>query len=666
MAFLGPGDFLILEQITGRVQHVVNGNLVGTAIDLPVNFASERGALGIALHPNFQANGYVYLYWTLSSTGQDSSVLSDVALLGNRVDRFVWNGSTLTFDRPILQLRAFQADANQPLRGNHNGGKVAFGPDGKLYVYIGDNGRRGQTQNLPDGPGPAGNSPDDQFGGPQPDTAHATGVIFRLNDDGSTPTDNPFYRAGALRGGEVGATLQKVFAYGARNSFGMAFDPLSGFLWEAENGDDSFSEINRVEAGSNLGWVQLMGPLARVAQFKAIETSTAIDPVTNSSYFGLQQVRWLPTNIADTPRQAFVRLFQVFEGGDRFGATLDGSDVVPAAAGNTGASLAAEYLPDGTLHFTLTATTAITGVTEATIQLAARTQNGPVVAKLFLNAGGVNFTPGQIISDVVIRDSDVAEAMGFDGTAFGLAERMRQGRAAVIINTTGNPAGATRGQIVAIGTQVSHYTDPEMSWKYEVAPTGLGFLSSNALGGEYTGDMFVGQARVFLNGGSLFHLELTADRRRFQFKDARLFDRVADNAHKFDITESESLLFGTGFGIVTDIQTGPNGNLYVVSLSDGAVYEIFKPSLRARTADRYAMIGRTSALPEAAATSVSVRITQGRTVALSSASSPADEGALLSAARTDVGAQRLSSNAAASEQNFDDRVETALGLDEDD
>ena len=92
-----------------------------------------------------------------------------------------------------------------------------------------------------------------QFGGPEPDDAHLTGVILRLNDDGSTPTDNPFFAVGESEGGEVGENIQKVFAYGLRNGFGMAFDPISGDLWEQENGDDTFSELNRVEAGFELG-----------------------------------------------------------------------------------------------------------------------------------------------------------------------------------------------------------------------------------------------------------------------------------------------------------------------------------------------------------------------------------------------------------------------------
>jgi glucose/arabinose dehydrogenase len=436
IAFLGPNDMFVLEKDTGKVQRVVNGQVQSTVLDLAVNRASERGLLGIALHPQFFVNGKLYLYWTESSTGADSGNLADVPLLGNRVDRFAWNGSTLTFEANVVKLRAFQADEGQPLRGNHNGGVLRFGPDGKLYVVIGDNGRRGQLQNLVDGPfGPG--MPDDQFGGPEPDNAHLTGVILRLNDDGTAPADNPFFAAGTTMSGEVGPNVQKIFAYGLRNSFGMAFDPASGALWEQENGDDSFSELNRADSGFNSGWVQIMGPPERIQQFKAIETTVTPDPPDPfaSTYFGLQQIRWPPTNIADTPEEALSRLFML---------------------------------------------------------------------------------PG------------------------------------------------------------AHYSAPELSWKFEVAPAGIGFLSSRALGSQYENDLFMGAARTFLEGGHLFRFNLTGNRKKVAVDDPRLDDRVADNVHKWEITESESLLFGRNFGIGTDVQTGPNGNLYVVSLTDGAVYEIFR------------------------------------------------------------------------------------------
>jgi aldose sugar dehydrogenase len=434
MAFLAPNDILVLEKSTGKVQRVVDGVLQGAVLDLAVNSASERGLLGIALHPDFPGNPGVYLYWTESSTGADVAALDLVPLRGNRVDRFVWNGSTLTLDQNLIQLRAFQADAGQPLRGNHNGGVVQFGPDGKLYIVIGDNGRRGWMQNLADGPfGPG--QPDDQFGGPAPDNAHLTGVILRLNDDGTTPTDNPFFAAGATMGGEVGANIQKVFAYGIRNTFGMAFDLVSGDLWLEENGDDSFSQLSRIEPGQNSGWVQIRGPVSRLGEYKAIETSPGVDPCIGSTYFGLQQIRWPPTNIADTPEEALSRLVML---------------------------------------------------------------------------------PG------------------------------------------------------------ARHRDPELSWKFEVAPAAIGFLTSRALGPQYKNDLFMGGARTFLEAGHLFHFNLTGNRRKIGVDDPRLEDRVADNTCKFDITESESLLFGRNFGVATDIQTGPNGNLFVVSLTNGAIYEIFR------------------------------------------------------------------------------------------
>ncbi len=424
MAFIGVNDALVLEKATGKVQRVVNGAIQSTVLDLPVNSFSERGLLGIALDPNFTSNRGVYLYWTQSSVGVDTTDGAAVPLLGNRVDRFVWNGSTLTLDRNLIQLRAFQADAGQPLRGNQNGGVLRFGPDGKLYIVVGDEGRRGQTQNLANGPLGPGIS-DDQFGGPQPDNAHLSGVILRLNPDGTTPANNPFFAVGAALGGEVGANTQKIFAYGIRNSFGMAFDPRSGQLWIQDNGDDSFDEINRITSGTNGGWIQIMGPVDRIADFKTIEN----DPL----FFGLQQIRWPPTNIADTPADALARLVM---------------------------------LP-----------------------------------------------------------------------------------------------GAT-------------YSDPEFSWKFGVAPGGLGFMAGGGLGSTYDGAMFVGAATPNLEGGYLFRFDLTGNRLGLALADPRLADLVADNMQKFDLTESESLLFGKGFGVVTDIQTGPNGNLFVVSLSDGAIYEI--------------------------------------------------------------------------------------------
>src|SRR5258708_6361721 len=279
LAFLGSDDFLVLEKGTGRVKRVVNGTVQSTPVlELPVNSFSERGLLGIALHPDFAKNHFVYIRWTCRGSvisvcepGPPTDVAADVPLLGNRVDRFIWDGTALTFDTNLIQLRAYQFDAGQPLRGNHNGGKIHFGPDRKLYIYMGDNGRRGWMQNVTEGQGPDGR--DDQFGGPEPDDAHLTGVILRLNDDGSTPEDNPFVDVITGAGPEVDANIHKVFAYGIRNGFGFAFDPVSGQLWESQNGDDSMTEINRIEGGSNGGGWQNLGRGDHLPHFQADGTS---------------------------------------------------------------------------------------------------------------------------------------------------------------------------------------------------------------------------------------------------------------------------------------------------------------------------------------------------------------------------------------------------------
>jgi glucose/arabinose dehydrogenase len=434
-------DALVLEKASGQVKRVIGGVIQPTPVlDLAVNSNSERGLLSLVLHPNFPGTPFVYVRWTQSSTGADSTGVSEVPLLGNRVDRFVWNGSTLTLDRNIVSLRSRQTDNvsvpghpgtnNANENGNHNGGVMRFGPDGKLYIFMGDQGRRGWLQNLPNGPFLTAPQMDDTFGGPAPDNPHLSGVILRLNEDGSAPADNPFFGAGAAMGGEVGANIQKIFSYGHRNGFGMAFDPKSGSLWETENADDAMAELNRVVPGMNGGWIQVAGPLTRFPQFKFIETTM----------FGsaLQQVRYPPTRLAYTSTLALSRMFM---------------------------------LP-----------------------------------------------------------------------------------------------GAT-------------YVDPEFSWLFETAPSGTTFVNGTALGAEYDGTLWIGSARAFQQvggtGGALYRFRLTPDRLHVDVSaDPRLADRVADNVAKFDATESETLLIGRGFGITPSIEQGPDGNLYVVSLSDNAIYRI--------------------------------------------------------------------------------------------
>jgi len=233
MAFIGPDDILVLQKGDGRVRRVLGGVLdPGQVLDVAVDNSSERGLLGIAVHPDFPGTPSVYLYFTESSTGNDTS--GSPTPLGNRVYRYIWDGSALITPTLILDLPVTPGP-------NHDGGIIIFGPDDKLYVVIGDLNRNGQLQNFS-----TGLPPDD------------TGVILRLNDDGTIPSDNPFFAEGG--------NLAKYYAYGIRNSFGMAFDPVTGKLWDTENGPTTYDEINLVEPGFNSGWEQIMGPDARDPQ----------------------------------------------------------------------------------------------------------------------------------------------------------------------------------------------------------------------------------------------------------------------------------------------------------------------------------------------------------------------------------------------------------------
>ncbi len=263
---------LVLEKNTGQVQRVVNGAVQATVLDLAVNFGSERGLLGIALHPDFPANPGVYLYWTESTTGADTNVLSATPLLGNRVDRFVWNGSTLTL-RPEPRSGCARSSrthdgttpgTQQPERGNHDGGVIAFGADGKLYVFIGDVGRRGQLQNLPCGPTatcPGRPSRTTSSAGPQPDDAHLAGVVLRLNDDGTTPDRQSVLRrrrGDGWRGRREHPEDLLVRASATASAWrSTRCRARSGCRRTATTRSD---ELNLVEPGMNGGWVQIIGP----------------------------------------------------------------------------------------------------------------------------------------------------------------------------------------------------------------------------------------------------------------------------------------------------------------------------------------------------------------------------------------------------------------------
>jgi glucose/arabinose dehydrogenase len=195
---------------------VKNGVLLAQPfVTLPVDATGERGLLGVAVDPNFAANGFVYLYYTTLQNGAH-----------NRISRFTASGDvaagpeTVLVDLPLLSGGA-----------THNGGAIHFGLDGKLYVAVGEN----ATPNLAQDP----NVP--------------FGKLLRFNADGSIPADNPFAstRTGLARA---------IFASGLRNPFTFAIQPGTGRIHVNDVGQERWEEINVVAPGANHGWPASEGP----------------------------------------------------------------------------------------------------------------------------------------------------------------------------------------------------------------------------------------------------------------------------------------------------------------------------------------------------------------------------------------------------------------------
>jgi aldose sugar dehydrogenase len=235
MAFLGPNDILVTEKTTGKVMRILDGLLMPQPVlDVPVASLIERGLLGIAVSKNIaEGKTYVFLYYTESGDGIDESDANNlVDPLGNRLYRYEFVDGRLINPVLLLDLTAIPPNA----RGEHNGGKIRIGPDDNVYLIVGEvGGHRTQAQNVFDGPAPNG-----------------LGGVLRISQDGGiVDPDNPIFGDGL--------PLNVYYAMGIRNSFGMDFDPLTGNLWDTENGPDTGDEINLVFPGFNSGWVQIQG-----------------------------------------------------------------------------------------------------------------------------------------------------------------------------------------------------------------------------------------------------------------------------------------------------------------------------------------------------------------------------------------------------------------------
>lgn len=224
IAFLPDGRLLVTEK--GGALKLVSGGTASTLVNIPVCSGSEMGLLGIAIDPAFASNGFIYLYRTNPENGCGNPPTSRF----NEVVRVTMVSNTINISSLSVLLTGMRTD-----NGNHDGGGLRIGPDGKLYVGVGDTGK-GDNQG---GPGSSTN-PYSQ------DLSALEGKLLRLNLDGSIPSDNPFVGQPSVR--------EEIFAYGFRNPFRFGFDPLSDNLWLADVGDFTVEEIDIVTAGDNYSW----------------------------------------------------------------------------------------------------------------------------------------------------------------------------------------------------------------------------------------------------------------------------------------------------------------------------------------------------------------------------------------------------------------------------
>ena len=215
-----PDGRLFIAQQGGALRVVKDGILLPTPfVQLSVDARGERGLLGIAFDPNFTTNQYIYLYYTVPDNG--------AATVHNRISRFTANGDVAVVGSELVVLEL------NPLSGatNHNGGSIAFGPDNKLYVGVGENAVPSNAQNV------------DNY----------LGKVLRINSDGSVPVGNPFPTGSEAK--------KRIWSYGLRNPYTLTFQPGTGRLFVNDVGQSTWEEINDATTGGlNFGWPSAEGP----------------------------------------------------------------------------------------------------------------------------------------------------------------------------------------------------------------------------------------------------------------------------------------------------------------------------------------------------------------------------------------------------------------------
>jgi aldose sugar dehydrogenase len=253
MAFLGPNDILVLEKNKGTVDRIVDGKMLSKPLLEVDNIGRqvEWGVLGIAVDDKKENGGptYVFLYYTSPASDSSSSSSNNdnndnnnadlgndnqnIQNMVNHLYRYELVDNKLINPKPLLELPATSDSTDPTAENNHDGGKVVIGPDKNVYTVIGDvGGHRGQAQNA------------------NGESLDGTSGILRVTEDGQIVSPS-------LLGNDDPTKV--YYAYGIRNSFGIDFDPVTGNMWDTENGSFDNDEINIVQPGFNSGWLKVQG-----------------------------------------------------------------------------------------------------------------------------------------------------------------------------------------------------------------------------------------------------------------------------------------------------------------------------------------------------------------------------------------------------------------------
>lgn len=549
MSFLGQDDILVLEKNDGTVNRIINGQMLDEPLlRIDVDNSQERGLLGSAITRNSSGITNVYLYFTELKGGEsidgNESVTKEV--LGNRIFKYDFINGKLVHPKLLFELPLYQ----QP--PFHVGGKMVIGPDNLLYVVIGDLMKsRSITQNIDNGS----------------DVNGSAGII-RMNLDGK-PAKDIFETS----------KLANYFAYGIRNSFGMDFDPLTGYLWDTENGPGYGDEINLVQPGFNSGWKKVQGLWKPVGE----DAGNLFSNVTDLATFGREnnyqypKLTWAGT-IGITAIK-FLNSTELGEGyyGDMFVGDFNKGDIYRFELGENRSNI----LKDSNM------------ISEVEVN----GQNHSVIYQdPFSNC--YNFFKCIVNKSTSITDNSPGNASLSLSTTlnrnstwswiYGLEYGVVPGNNYTIISSL-----AQNAQVVSSHIVIQGFNETSRLWEDLVqCPSGKsGYINLSVFTCNLLIAKDISKIQPVINAGWSSGDNKDAISNFYTLKIANKdTDEYVDLMPEFDIESFP--IFGRGFGHITDIQIGPEGDMYVLAINpeqivdfdhskgnqgmDGVIYKISK------------------------------------------------------------------------------------------